>query len=148
MSKLTPEQKRKLEQSGHEPIASDVSEDLANDPAIAPLLQAPSSILQAAKLRQQRELDDLQTQIDILSEEFATRAALIVEQGLTHSYQLARQKIGAIDLSFFDSGDAPETINLLRLMMGKPKFRLDAVMMDLWVVVLVSVGSGFGFVRE
>ena len=90
-----------------------VSEDLANDPAIAPLLQAPSSILQAAKLRQQKELDDLQTQIDTLSEEFATRAAAIVEQGLTHSYQLARQKIGAIDLSFFDSGDAPETINLL-----------------------------------
>ena len=113
MSKLTPEQKRKLEQSAHEPIASDVSEDLANDPAIAPLLQAPSSILQAAKLRQQKELDDLQTQVDGLAEEFATRAALIVEQGLTHSYQLARQKIGAIDLSFFDSGDAPETINLL-----------------------------------
>jgi len=87
----------------------DVSEDLVD----APLLQAPSSILQAAKLRQQKELDDLQTQIDILSEEFATRAAAIVEQGLNHSYQLARQKIGAIDLSFFDSGDAPETINLL-----------------------------------
>ena len=87
----------------------DVSEDLVD----APLLQAPSSILQAAKLRQQKELDDLQTQIDILSEEFAARAALIVEQGLTHSYQLARQKIGAIDLSFFDSGDAPEAINLL-----------------------------------
>ena len=93
--------------------APDVSEDLANDPAIAPLLQAPSSILQAAKLRQQKELDDLQTQVDGLAEEFAARAAAIVEQGLTHSYQLARQKIGAIDLSFFDSGDAPETINLL-----------------------------------
>jgi|GEM_PF-1448114 hypothetical protein len=114
MSKLTPDQKRKLEQSAHEPIdVPEVSEDLANDPAIVPLLQAPSSILQAAKLRQQKELDDLQTQIDILSEEFAARAALIVEQGLTHSYQLARQKIGAIDLSFFDSGDAPEAINLL-----------------------------------
>ena len=36
----------------------------------------------------------------------------------------------------------------LRLMMGKPKFRLDTVMMDLRVVVLVSVGSGFGFARE
>ena len=86
---------------------------VSEDPAIAPLLQAPSSILQAAKLRQQKELDDLQTQVDGLAEEFSTRAALIVEQGLTHSYQLARQKIGAIDLSFFDSGDAPETINLL-----------------------------------
>ena len=61
MSKLTPEQKRKLEQSAHEPIAPNVSEDLANAPTIAPLLQAPSSILQAAKLRQQKELDDLQT---------------------------------------------------------------------------------------
>ena len=109
MSKLTPEQKRKLEQSAHEPTSPEVSEDLANDP----LLQASSSILQAAKLRQQRELDDLQTQVDGLAEEFAARAAAIVEQGLTHSYQLARQKIGAIDLSFFDSGDAPETINLL-----------------------------------
>ena len=87
--------------------------DVSEDPAIAPLLQAPSSILQAAKLRQQKELDDLQTQVDGLAEEFSTRAAAIVEQGLTHSYQLARQKIGAIDLSFFDSGDAPETINLL-----------------------------------
>ena len=113
MSKLTPEQKRKLEQSAHEPIAPEVSEDLADDPAIAPLLQAPSSILEAAKLRQQKELDDLQIQVDGLAEEFAVRAALIVEQGLTHSYQLARQKIGAIDLRFFDSGDAPETINLL-----------------------------------
>ena len=113
MSKLTPDQKRKLEQSAHEPIAPKVSEDLADAPTIAPLLQAPSSILQAAKLRQQKELDDLQTQIDILSEEFATRAAAIVEQGLNHSYQLARQKIGVIDLSFFDSGDAPETINLI-----------------------------------
>ena len=84
-----------------------------SDPAIVPLLQAPSSILEAAKLRQQKELDDLQTQVDGLAEEFAVRAALIVEQGLNHSYQLARQKIGAIDLSFFDSGDAPETINLL-----------------------------------
>ena len=96
MSKLTPEQKRKLEQSAHEPIAPNVSEDLVNDPTIAPLLQAPSSILQAAKLRQQKELDDLQTQVDGLAEEFSTRAAVIVEQGLTHSYQLARQKIGAI----------------------------------------------------
>ena len=116
MSKLTPEQKRKLEQSAHEPIdVPKVSEDLANDPAIAPLLQAPSSILETAKLRQQKELDDLQTQVDGLAEEFSTRAAAIVEQGLTHSYQLARQKIGAIDLSFFDSGDAlpPETVNVL-----------------------------------
>jgi hypothetical protein len=109
MSKLTPEQKRKLEQSAHEPIAPDVSED----PTIAPLLQAPSSILEAAKLRQQKELDDLQIQVDGLAEEFASRAAAIVEQGLTHSYQLARQKIGAIDIRFFDSGDVPETINLL-----------------------------------
>ena len=114
MSKLTPEQKRKLEQSAHEPIdVPKVSEDLANDPAIAPLLQAPSSILETAKLRQQKELDDLQTQVDGLAEEFATRAAAIVEQGLNHSYQLARQKIGAIDLRFFDSEGAPEAINLL-----------------------------------
>lgn len=93
MSKLTPEQKRKLEEAAPEPTE--------------PI--APTALLQAAKLRQQRELDDLQTHIDTLSEEFATRAAAIVEQGLTQSYQLARQKIGAIDLSFFDSGELPST---------------------------------------
>jgi hypothetical protein len=72
---------------------------------IDPAAVSPSALLQAAKLRQQKELDDLQTQIDTLSEEFATRAAAIVEAGLSHSYQLARQKIGAIDLSFFGSGE-------------------------------------------
>ena len=50
MSKLTPEQKRKLEQSAHEPIAPDVSEDLANDPAIAPLLQTFYLVLVAIAL--------------------------------------------------------------------------------------------------
>ncbi len=72
---------------------------------IDPAAVSPSALLQAAKLRQQKELDDLQSQLDTLSEEFATRAAAIVEAGLNHSYQLARQKIGAIDLSFFDSGE-------------------------------------------
>jgi hypothetical protein len=102
MSKLTPEQKRKLDQT--EPTSQ---------PTENATLIAPAALLAAARDRHDRELADLQTQVDGLAEEFATRAAAIVEQGLTHSYQLARQKIGAIDLSFFDSGDAPETINLL-----------------------------------
>ncbi len=101
MSKLTPDQKRKLEQTAHEPTDAPPPEPI--DPAAV----SPSALLQAAKLRQQKELDDLQTQIDTLAEDFATRAAAIVEAGLNHSYQLARQKIGAIDLAdFFDSGDA------------------------------------------
>ena len=102
MSKLTPDQRRKLDQS---------------DPASPPIEPAspiaPAALLAAARDRHDRELTDLQTQVDGLAEEFATRAAAIVEQGLNHSYQLARQKIGAIDLRFFDSEGAPEAINLL-----------------------------------
>ncbi len=89
----------KLNKSAHEPTAPPPPAPI--DPAAV----SPSALLQAAKLRQQKELDDLQAQVDILSEHFATRAAAIVEAGLNHSYQLARQKIGAIDLSFFDSGE-------------------------------------------
>ena len=62
-------------------------------------------ILQTAKAKQQAQLDDLQITIDALSEDFATRAAAIVETGLRNSYQLARQKIGAIDIRFFDFGE-------------------------------------------
>jgi hypothetical protein len=100
MSKLTPEQKRKLDQTESTSPTTEV-----------PI--APAALLAAARDRHDRELADLQTQVDGLADEFATRAAAIVEAGLAHSYQKARQRIGAIDLSFFDSGEAPETINAL-----------------------------------
>ena len=71
------------------------------------------TILQAAKERQEKELADLQTQIDTLSEDFATRAESIVRQGLYRSYSRARQRIGAIDLSFFGNGeDLPPAIDI------------------------------------
>lgn len=106
MSKLTPDQKRKLEESAHEPTKPPPE-------TTAPI--APAALLAAARDRHDRELADLQTQLDTLSEEFAAKAESMVRQGLSHSYQKARQRIGAIDLSFFDSGDvlAPETINAL-----------------------------------
>ena len=93
MQKLTPEQKQKLTESAspEEPTAE------TPDPLML--------ILQTAKAKQQAQLDDLQNTIDALSEDFATRAAAIVETGLRNSYQLARQKIGAIDIRFFDLGE-------------------------------------------
>ena len=90
MNKLTAAQKQKLDQTAHEP----------NDPAAA-----PSSILQSAIDRQEKDLADLQTELDRLADDFATRAAAMVRQGLQDSYSRARQRIGAIDLSFFGNGD-------------------------------------------
>ena len=69
------------------------------------LVTAPSSILQSAIDRQEKDLADLQTELDRLADEFATRAAAMVRQGLQDSYSRARQQIGAIDLSFFGNGD-------------------------------------------
>ena len=66
-------------------------------------LEHQLTLLQAAKERQEKELADLQAQIDQLSEDFATRAAVMVRQGLQDSYRRARQQIGAIDLGFFVS---------------------------------------------
>ena len=66
---------------------------------------APSSILQSAIDRQEQDLADLQTELDRLADQFATRAAAMVRQGLQDSYSLARQRIGAIDLSFFGNGE-------------------------------------------
>ena len=68
-------------------------------------LEHQLTLLQAAKERQEKELADLQAQIDQLSEDFATRAAVMVRQGLQDSYRRARQQIGAIDLGFFDGGE-------------------------------------------
>jgi hypothetical protein len=77
-------------------------------------------ILQTAKAKQQAQLDDLQTTIDALSEDFATCAAAIVETGLRNSYQLARQKIGAIDIRFFDLGENLPNASPLRLPEATP----------------------------
>jgi hypothetical protein len=104
MSKLTPAQQRKLEQSAQ----SEISEDLTQDPNIAPFVQpiaTTSQLLAAARARQETELNDLQKSMDALSQEFATRAESIVRSGLKSSYIQARQRIGAIDLSFFDNGE-------------------------------------------
>ena len=75
--------------------AKPIAEDLAQNPT-SPI--APSSILQAAIDRQEQDLADLQTELDRLADEFATRAAAMVRQGLQDSYSRARQRIGAIDL--------------------------------------------------
>ena len=100
MTKLTAAQKQKLDQTAHEP----------NDTEGAPV--ASSSILQAAIDRQEKELADLQTELDRLADDFATRAAAMVRQGLQNSYSQARQRIGAIDLSFFDNGELSPAIDI------------------------------------
>ena len=112
MNKLTPAQQRKLEQSAR----SEISEDPTQDPNITPFVQpiaTSSQLLAAARARQETELNDLQKSMDELSQEFATRAESIVRSGLKSSYIQARQRIGAIDLSFFDNGDElPQSDNL------------------------------------
>jgi hypothetical protein len=71
------------------------------------------TILRAAIDRQEKELADLQFQIDQLSDDFANRAESIVRLGLQSSYIKARQRIGAIDLSFFgDGAELPHSNNL------------------------------------
>ena len=112
MNKLTPAQQRKLEQSAQ----SEISEDLTQAPNITPLNQpiaTTSQLLAAARARQETELNDLQKSMDGLSQEFANRAESIVRQGLYRSYSRARQRIGAIDLSFFGTGeDLPPAIDI------------------------------------
>jgi hypothetical protein len=108
MQKLTPEQKQKLTES---PTPEEPNTETP-DPLIL--------ILQTAKAKQQAQLDDLQTTIDALSEDFATRAAAIVETGLRKSYQLARQKISAIDIRFFDFGETLPSPSPLSLPEANP----------------------------
>jgi hypothetical protein len=87
--------------------APEISEDLAQDPNIAPLLEPPappSSLLQSAIDQQERELTDLQTQMDALTDQYATRARSIVLQGLENGRRKARAQILTIDIpAFFDS---------------------------------------------
>jgi hypothetical protein len=85
--------------------APEISEDLASDPNIAPLLEPPappsSSLLQSAIDQQEKELTDLQTQMDRLSDDYATRARSIVLQGLETGRQKARAQILTIDIPAF-----------------------------------------------
>jgi hypothetical protein len=88
--------------------APEISEDLAQDPNIAPLLAPPapppSSLLQSAIDQQERELTDLQTQMDRLTDDYATRARSIVLRGLEAGRKKARAQILTIDIpAFFDS---------------------------------------------
>jgi hypothetical protein len=87
--------------------APEISEDLVPDPNIAPLLDPPApppSLLQSAIDQQEKELTDLQTQMDALSDQYAARARAIVLQGLETGRQKARAQILTIDIpAFFDS---------------------------------------------
>jgi hypothetical protein len=71
-----------------------------------------SVLLAAARDRQERELEELEIHVDALADEFSTRAAAIVEAGLRRSYQMSRQKIGAIDISFFNAGELSPALAL------------------------------------
>ena len=74
--------------------------DLPDETLPAP----PSSLLQSAIDQQEAELSDLQTQMDRLSDEYATRARSIVLQGLENGRLKARAQILTIDIpAFFDS---------------------------------------------
>jgi hypothetical protein len=108
--------------SAHEPIdipAPEVSEDLVNDPNIAPLLQPPAPeghLLRSARQQMESELTQLQTTLDSLSEDYADRAESMVRDWLTQCRSKAKHRINAIDLAdFFDSGEelSPQTVNLL-----------------------------------
>jgi hypothetical protein len=85
--------------------APEISEDLAQDPNIAPLLDPPappsSSLLQSAIDQQEKELTDLQSQMDRLSDQYATRARSIVLQGLEDGRRKARAQILTIDIPAF-----------------------------------------------
>jgi hypothetical protein len=87
--------------------APEISEDLAQDPNIAPLLDPPappSSLLQSAIDQQEKELTDLQSQMNRLSDDYATRARSIVLRGLEDGRRKARAQILTIDIpAFFDS---------------------------------------------
>lgn len=107
--------------TAHEPIAiptPEVSEDLVNDPNIAPLLQPPAPeghLLRSARQQMEAELTQLQTTLDSLSDDYADRAEAMVKDWLAQCRSKAKRRINAIDLAdFFDSGDAlpPQTVNV------------------------------------
>ena len=64
----------------------------------------PPSILQSAIDQQEAELTDLKSQMDLLSDDYATRARSIVLQGLENGRLKARAQILTIDIpAFFGS---------------------------------------------
>ena len=78
--------------------APENSGDLVDDPNLS-----PSSLLQSAKTQQEKELTNLQAQMDALSDEYAARARSIVLSGLEDGRRKARAEILTIDIpSFFD----------------------------------------------
>jgi hypothetical protein len=111
MSKLTPDQKRKLVEQTVQPIeipAPEVSEDLVNDPNMEPLLQPPVTgenghLLRSAREQMEAELTQLQTTLDSLSDDYADRAETMVKDWLAQCRSKAKSRINAIDLAdFFD----------------------------------------------
>ena len=76
---------------------------LPDDPPIDPPLPPPS-LLQSVIDQQEAELTDLKSQMDRLSDDYATRARSIVLQGLEDGRLKARAQIHTIDIpSFFGS---------------------------------------------
>ena len=76
-----------------------IGETLLTDPPLP-----PSSLLQSAIDQQEAELTDLKSQMDRLSDDYATRARSIVLQGLEDGRLKARAQILTIDIpSFFAS---------------------------------------------
>jgi hypothetical protein len=96
MSKLTPEQKRKLEESAHEPTTP--PEPIAPPPE--------GHLLRSARAQMESELTQLQTTLDNLSDDYADRAEAMVKDWLAQCRSKAKHRINAIDLTdFFDSGE-------------------------------------------
>lgn len=67
-----------------------------------PLSEAsPISSLTKPIAHQQYLLENLETNMDQMGDEFANRAAEIIEQGIQNSYVKAADRIRAIELPFF-----------------------------------------------
>ena len=67
-----------------------------------PSAQIPSNTsLSRPIAHQQHLLDNLETNMDQMGDEFADRAAEIIEQGIHNSYVKAADRIRAIELPFF-----------------------------------------------
>ena len=86
--------------------APEVSENLVNDPNIAPLLQPPvtgenGDLFRSARQQMEAELTQLQTTLDSLSEDYAARAETMVRDWLTQCRGKAKTRINAIDLADF-----------------------------------------------
>ena len=61
----------------------------------------PNTSLSRPIAHQQNLLDNLETNMDQMGDEFADRAAEIIEQGIQNSYVKAADRIRAIELPFF-----------------------------------------------